>query len=73
MSLLVDLVSDQVEESLLHVDGSTADPGDLYDDEVMCIVQAKITLFRVYDFVGSVTRDYLKLVVRRTFATSTMA
>jgi hypothetical protein len=73
MSLLVNLVGNQAEELLFNVDRSSADPGDLYDDEVTCIVQAKITLFWVDDFVGSVTRDYLKLVVRRTFATSTMA
>src|SRR5260221_7789706 len=40
MSLLVDLVSDPAEEFLLHVDRSPAKPGDLYDDEVTCIVQA---------------------------------
>src|SRR5258708_25355706 len=65
MSLLVDLVSDPVEEFLLHVDRTPADPGDLYDDEAACIVQAEITLFRVYDFVGIMTRYYLKLVVQR--------
>src|SRR4030081_460767 len=65
MSLLVDLVSDPAEEFLLHVDRTPADPGELYDDEVACIVQAEITLFRVYDFVGSMTRYYLKLVVHR--------
>jgi hypothetical protein len=45
MSLLVDLVSDSAEEFLLHVDRTPADPGNLCDDEVACIVQAEITLF----------------------------
>src|SRR5260370_41495130 len=65
MSLLVDLVSDPAEEFLLHVARSSPNPGDLDDDEVACIVQAEITLFRVYDFVGSMPRYYLKLVVQR--------
>src|SRR3982074_2062202 len=65
MSLLMHLVSDPAEEILLHVDRAPADPGDLYDDKVTCIVQAEITLFREYDFVGSMTRYYLKLVVQR--------
>src|SRR5258705_6926052 len=65
MSLLVDLVSDPAKEFLLHVDRTPADPGDLYDDEVACIVQAEITLLRVYDFVGSMSRYHLKLVVQR--------
>jgi hypothetical protein len=40
MSFLVDLVSDPLEEFLLHFDRTPADPGDLYDDKVTRIVQA---------------------------------
>ena len=72
-SLRMDLISDLMEEFLLHLGRSPADPGDLDDDEIARVVQAEISLFRVNDLVRRVPVDDLKLSCTGTLATSTMA
>src|SRR5258708_37710972 len=64
-SLRMDLVSDLMEEFLLHLGRSPADPGNLDDDEIAGVVQAEIPLFRVNDLVRGVPVDDLELVVHR--------
>jgi hypothetical protein len=68
-TLRVDVVGDLMEEFLLHLGRSAADPGDLDDDEIAGVVQAQISLFRV----NACRLMTWNLSCTGTFATSTMA